>query len=373
MKTFRLGIVGLVFVCLVSAAGAQDITTFNVPNAIFFDPIGINLEGETAGNYYVTDYINRGFLRYPNGKIVTFDAPGAGSDRNHGTEVTGLNAAGQIVGFYNDVKMAVLYSHGFVREPNGTFIVFDAAPGAIYTTPQVIDLDGRIAGFYADATYSSHGFVRDPDGKITTFDVPNIIWSIIGLKGRGQITGAYLAQNGAMRGFVDHLDGALTSFDAPGSSSGTGGIGCGHCFGTLPLATNLEGQIVGYYGGANAVVYGFLRERDETILSIQVSGSSYTAATAIDLEGQIAGNYTDAERVWHSFKRDKNGTIDSFDVPGSVYTYITGINPSGEMSGYYQDANGTFHGFVLTFKDGRKSDHGDEDKRDDEDHRGRFE
>src|SRR5580658_8884261 len=58
--------------------------------------------------------------------ITTFDAPGAGTAAGQGTFANNINAAGEIVGNYEDPSSV---SHGYVRAANGTFTTFDA-PGA---------------------------------------------------------------------------------------------------------------------------------------------------------------------------------------------------------------------------------------------------
>jgi len=67
-----------------------------------------------------------------------------------------------------------LGTHGFLREPNGTFIKFDV-PDASTTGGISINPAGVITGQYfaaKDPSDISHGFVREPDGAITTFDAP---------------------------------------------------------------------------------------------------------------------------------------------------------------------------------------------------------
>ena len=70
-----------------------------------------------------------GFVRPPGGPITTFDAPGAGTGVNQGTNMAsyeGLNPAGVLVGWYTDVNYV---NHGYVRAPDGMITTFDA-PGA---------------------------------------------------------------------------------------------------------------------------------------------------------------------------------------------------------------------------------------------------
>jgi hypothetical protein len=58
--------------------------------------------------------VKHGFLRYPNGSITTFDAPGAGTGSGQGIFSDGLNAEGAISGMYIDPINA---NHGFLRTP----------------------------------------------------------------------------------------------------------------------------------------------------------------------------------------------------------------------------------------------------------------
>jgi hypothetical protein len=60
-----------------------------------------------------------GFLRSRDGKIVTFDAPGAGSTPGtsnstwyQGTQAAAINPEGAITGYYTDANNVI---HGFLR------------------------------------------------------------------------------------------------------------------------------------------------------------------------------------------------------------------------------------------------------------------
>jgi len=67
-----------------------------------------------------------GFVRYPDGNITTFDAPGAGTGAFQGTLGEGINPAGEIDRYYYDANNV---GHGFLRTPDGAITTFDA-PGA---------------------------------------------------------------------------------------------------------------------------------------------------------------------------------------------------------------------------------------------------
>jgi hypothetical protein len=67
--------------------------------------------------------VSHGFLRAPDGKFTTFDAPGAGTGAGQGTVAFGMNAECEITGYYVD---ATNVGHGFLRSPDGMFTTFDA-------------------------------------------------------------------------------------------------------------------------------------------------------------------------------------------------------------------------------------------------------
>ena len=313
-----------------------------MPNSVNMNPTAISPSGQIVGYNQDATYTFHAFVRNSDGAIASFDAPGAGQGSGLGTVVTGINPKGQIVGEDIYVNNNVLMSHGFVREADATFTIFDAIPDAIYTSAYAINPAGQVAGTYADANYFSHGFVRNSDGAITSFDVPGFIQGVVDIDPAGQIAGSYLEPDGTMLGFLRDSDGTITSFHAPGASSQTGGIGCGHCHGTLATAINRAGRIVGYYGGADAV-HGFLRHTDGRISSFGVN----TYPTDINSEDLITGFLQDTKGV-HGFLRKPNGAITTFDAPNSIATNPTAISSSGQIVGYYEDAGQVMHGFVAS-------------------------
>jgi probable HAF family extracellular repeat protein len=92
--------------------------------------------------------------------FTTIDVPGAIF-----TQVQGINAAGQIVGVYEDRSFI---SHGFLLD-NGTFTTIDV-PGATFTAAYGIDAAGQIVESYTDFS-SGHGFLLN-NGTFTTIDFP---------------------------------------------------------------------------------------------------------------------------------------------------------------------------------------------------------
>ena len=131
--------------------------------------LGINPAGWISGLYIDVNYVFHGFMRAPGGTITEIDVPGAGTGTYQGTNACwfipawgGINPAGTITGFYVDENYVY---HGYVRTLEGKITTFDA-PGAGSTAawqgtqPMTINPEGAITGYYTDANNVVHGFLR---------------------------------------------------------------------------------------------------------------------------------------------------------------------------------------------------------------------
>jgi uncharacterized membrane protein len=104
------------------------------------------------------------------------------------TVPTGINDAGQIVGYYQDATG----THGFV-DVGGTFTTIDhpLSPAFAHTVPYGINNPGQIVGVY-DSSNGFHGFL-DTGGVFTNIDNPSAYQTHpFGINGIGQIVGYYL-------------------------------------------------------------------------------------------------------------------------------------------------------------------------------------
>jgi hypothetical protein len=325
---------------------AQDvhILTFDAPGADTNPgdnngtyPSGINVWGAITGSYQDTNNTYHGFLRSPDGKFITFDAPGADLGPYNGTAPSAINDWGAIMGSYYDASG---FGHGFLRSPEGKFTTFNI-PGAGGGGPDPIamNLEGSIAGYYTDSNSSFHAFLRTPDGKITTWIGPDECTGSTseGCYGSGAtninvfgiVVGGYEDNSGNFvhHSFVRSLDGKLRIFDAPGAGSGSyQGTGCPGC----ALGFNVWGAVAGTYIDTNSVQHGFLRSPDGTFTSFdapsagtssyQGTGCPSDCPTSLNDWGAITGNYIDANYVLHGYLRGSNGHIATVDPAGSIYT-----------------------------------------------------
>ena len=117
-----------------------------------------------TGTFSDSNNTLHGFLKESGGGEFSIDAPGAGSQQDNGTEAAGINASGEIAGYFFDTQGL---EHSFIRGADGTITAFDP-PGST-SGAQSLNDTGTVAGAFVDAN-GAHGYPRAPDGTFTTFD-----------------------------------------------------------------------------------------------------------------------------------------------------------------------------------------------------------
>jgi len=177
----------------------------------------INIFGVIVGPYEDNsgNFVEHTFIRFPDGTFTTFAVPGSSMEAGQGTgpaSSSGLNDAGAITGNYYDANNVF---HGYLRYPNGSFIKFEA-PGADTTDayygtfPESLNNFGAIAGYYLDSNGVYHGFLRNPDGAFATFEAPGADTNAgdyngtfpISISSSGAITGYYVDASNVFHGFL---------------------------------------------------------------------------------------------------------------------------------------------------------------------------
>jgi probable HAF family extracellular repeat protein len=76
---------------------------------------------------------------------------------------------------------------------------------------------------------------------------------------------------------------------------------------------------------------------------VDVPGAIFTQPNSINAEGDVVGFYTGADRIARGFLFS-NGAFVTIDVPGLIQ--LRGISASGVIVGSYSD-DGVIRGFVL--------------------------
>jgi uncharacterized membrane protein len=219
--------------------------------------------GVIAGNYVDGNNLNHGFVRTPDGKITTFDAPGA----SQGTYVGNINNFGVIAGTFYDTNGV---SHGFLRTALGKIKVFDAPGalgGAIGTYSAFINDLGVIAGSYYDAnTNVEYGFLRWPNGQIDQFAAPKAGTAeyagtdLHAINLEGTTTGFifnHTQSDGSQESyaFVRAANGDAATFAVPGQLE----VPNPGWYGSAGAAINAFGVVAGRWHDVNYVAHGYLR------------------------------------------------------------------------------------------------------------------
>ncbi len=311
----------------------------------------INARGTIVGYFTDAKVVPHAFIRNRQGDISAFDAPGAGIGAflNEGTYAESVNDREAVAGYFQDVRLRY---HGFIRNPNGAFVTFEA-PGAGAQAGQgtyinVLNDYGEAAGGLYDANNVGHAFVRSPEGKITQFDPPGAVFSeAIGLNALGTTTGVYYDAANALHGFERRGDGTLTTFDAPGALPGQQG-------GTEPTGIDIEGAISGFYvAKSDEIPHGFLRFPNASFVTFVVPSSTTTYVATINDFGTLIGGYfyPPAGSGPRAFERTLSGKIVRFDAPGAgtlIYqgTIPAAINDAGVIAGWWRGPDYVAHGFV---------------------------
>ena len=280
---------GCAYLLTAGAAGAQGLvfTTIDFPGAVLTNAQGINAQGEIVGFYTDTAGRTHGFLQ-SGGHFRSIDFPGAES-----TQVRGIGPAGDIVGSYlREGESAGVPNHGFLMTRRGGFFKVDV-PGHLNTIAQRILPDGTIVGCYHDNNTTTTMFGAIISGR------------------RPQATTAYASMhNGATP------DGRLIA----------------------GLYTDLTD------GRGKAYVI-----RDGVFSPLEVPGATQTAAWDVSPSGLVVGLYRDAAGAFHGFQWDGQ-MFGRIDVPGATATRVFGVNAHGDLVGAFVDAVGRTHGFLAQWR-----------------------
>jgi len=264
--------------------------------------------------------------------LTSIDYPGALL-----TVAQGINAAGQVVGWYNNAAEAATIVHGFLM--NGSSFTPVDFPGATATDARGIGPNGEIVGvFYTAAgtnpTGTMNGY-RVRDGEFTVANYPNHLNTIAQrINPRGEIVGCFHDNNmtSTMFGMTLTANGT-ESITIPGSMNN----------GITPDGRRIAGLYTDPPGGKG---HGYLIE-DGVFTPFDVPGSIFTAAWDISPTGEVVGAYRSQDNKRHGFLWNNEG-FTAIDYPGASDTRAFGINAGGDIVGDYLDSGGQRHGFLAS-------------------------
>jgi len=272
---------------------------------------------------------------------VKIHVPGSMTTRSNG-----INARGDIVGFYTDFEGV---THGYLRH-NGDFVTIDV-PGAKFTTAFSVNARGDIVGRYIDADDNSHGYLFS-DGEFTRIDYPGAAATEArGINNAGDIAGRFFTRGGLEVGFM-LKDGRFQTIRVPGS-----------CATQASMAQDNGRVLVGHFcSKPDGALHAFMRNRSGVFQSIDFpSGGSFpcTGARSVNERGDVVGPYSVADNAGECGPGNTHGYVLSdgnfvaIDFPGATDTFPGGINNDGIIVGLYTDQAGIDHGFKATPVDHR--------------------
>jgi hypothetical protein len=273
----------LLFACVL--CGAQ---TATCTNWMFFNSRGqssnhaargINRWGTVVGSTHnAGSSLYPAFVRYPNGSLVTYSAPGSSA-----TVFARRNSQGVTVGWFTDTTVAswdgLTHNHGWVLSGSSTATV--NYPNAADTFLQGINRWGSIVGAYYDRnTYMEKAFVLK-NSVFTHISPPgssSIDWdSAMSINDKGVIAGWYFDTNiGRIVGFT-LANGVYTTIENPKGKIGPDAS-------TQVFDINNSGVMVGRYNFGFGFMYinGVFKD-------VQVPNYQVTSLDGINDYGDVTG------------------------------------------------------------------------------------
>jgi pimeloyl-ACP methyl ester carboxylesterase len=226
------------------------------------------------------------------GQFAFVNAPNADSS---GTYVSGVSNSGVIVGTY--VSTLDAKDHAF-SGPQFADIVFPSTNAKLNTFGTGINTAGQIVGYYQSNLcpslqdcYSLHGFLLTA-GSFAKIDFPGAVQTVAdGINDAGQIVGS-----SGSHGFLFSA-GSFSTIDFPGSAS------------TVAAGINNGGVVTGYWFDSSNRKHGFVLAKG-TFTSLDFPGAISTTANGINDASDIVGSYTDANGQAHGFMTDPISLVD---------------------------------------------------------------
>ncbi len=317
LKKFRIALSLAIASYSISQAYAAEYVQFDMPDANFTSPAGINSDGVVAGTWEDGSYKFHGFVRSAKGKLTSFDPPGSTY-----TLVRGINDQGTAIGAYQDSTS----SYSFMRKQNGHIAVFSDM--GIYGINNLGDVCGDAAG--------GAGAIRKADGTMIEFSVPDAQFSTIAyaINDADTVAGIY----DTIHGFVRMADGTIENIDPPGSDY------------MFVFAINAAGAVTGSYREHDTGAWnGFIRDAAGQYTVYRPRNTEDFGTVAINDNGVLAGFYFLSTRDGlKAFERKRNGILVNLKPPGATSATASSLNNGGVIAGDFETAtDGEWvHGYI---------------------------
>jgi hypothetical protein len=261
------------------------------------------------------------------------------------TQALGINGSNTIVGYGNmtafDGFVLTLppVPGNFTREnfPNPS-----PPPPTFFTQVTGIDGAGDTVGFYVDTAGLNHGFTKI-GGTFATVDRGGTSFNqLLGVNQNGTEIAGYSSTNPA----GNTLQEAFSLVTGTTNYTDINALlvaKFGQNFNSQATGVNNGGWVVGFYQPTSTTFDGFADEGG-VISSITFPGAVDTQALGVNDLGEIVGDYTLANGDMFGFL-DNGGVFSTIDPGGSTAVTANGINDNGVIVGFYTNAAGNTIGF----------------------------
>lgn len=157
--------------------------TVDYPGSAGNQLLALNSATQAVGIYYDASSQHYYYYLYNGGKFSLLSLP----DEIKGAQITGINNAGAISGYYQD-KAGMLHGFLLTRGHLTTLTV----PGALGTFAYGLNNVGQVVGYYTDGIYQASGFIWSESTGFQTVNDPiggNALTFINGINDKGVIVG----------------------------------------------------------------------------------------------------------------------------------------------------------------------------------------
>jgi hypothetical protein len=257
-----------------------------------------------------------------------------------------INSSGEIAGYFGDG--AIVFNNGYTVVPPygpGKFTAENfPSGGEVQTQVTGINNAGDTVGFWVDTTGANHGFT-DFGGTFISYDAPSpdpavpTFTQFLGVNNLLEVAGFDTEANGNNQAFT-FSGGMFTSLTPPNSTS------------AAATDVNNSGEVSGFETSSiNGDTYGFL-DSGGVFKELLFPGSTFTQFLGLNNTGLVVGVYQDSMGNNHGLLYNaSNGTWQTEDDPFAVTgpgngTTINGINDAGQLVGFYVNASGATIGLL---------------------------
>lgn len=225
---------------------AGNFTRENFPNSapppatLFTQVTGIDAAGDTVGFYVTNPAVGttNAFLKVANGAFVPLKAPNPPFNQLLGIDQSG----GEVAGYSSVDPTGLTQQQAYTSSALGFADVNALLPANFNSQATGVNNAGTVVGFYQYDNVGDFSAFEDTGGHIAAFQYPGATSTqALGVNDLGEIVGDYVAANGNTLGFLDDA-GLFTTLDPFGSLSVTAN------------GINDAGDIVGFYTGNDDVI-----------------------------------------------------------------------------------------------------------------------